>query len=138
MSDNKTSNGSISMTGYKVEIRTSYPDPQRIGELIIDGNWRTVPFKMLNESTGGIPTGYFDELLAENNLMGYTQAQAFRWRVMADAEAQRVMGSLCLQTRLKQYRLLTQREITEKEALEPLDSRGKTLEETETEEGTVT
>lgn len=137
MSDNKTSNGSIRMTGYKVEIRTSYPEPQRIGELIVDGKWRTIPFKVLNDASG-VPVGYFDELLAENNLMGYTQAQAIRWRVMADAEAQRVMGSLYLETRLKQYRLLIQREITEKEALEPLDSRGKTLEETETEEGTVT
>lgn len=137
MDNDKTLRGSTSMTGYKVEIRTSYPEPQRIGELIVDGKWRTIPFKVLNDASG-VPVGYFDELLAENNLMGYTQAQAFRWRVMADAEAQRVMGSLCLQTRLKQYRLLIQREITEKEALEPLDSRGKTLEETETEEGTVT
>lgn len=138
MSDNKTSNGSISMTGYKVEIRTSYPDPQRVGELIVDGKWRTVPFKMSNEPTGGIPTGYFDELLAKNNLLGYVQAQAFRWRVMADAEANEMMGSLCLETRLKKYHLLIRTEITEKEALEPLDSRGTTLKETEIDEGTTT
>lgn len=137
MSDNKTSNGSIRMTGYKVEIRTSYPDPQRIGDLIIDGKWRTVPFKVLDDASS-IPTGYSDELLAENNLLGYVQAQAFRWRVMADAEANEMMGSLYLETRLKKYHLLIRTEITEKEALEPLDFRGKTLEETEIDEGTTT
>lgn len=137
MSDNRTSNGSISMTGYKVEIRTSYPEPQRIGELIVDGKWRTVPFKVLDDASG-IPTGYFDELLAKNNLLGYAQAQAFRWRVMADAEANEMMGSLCLETRLKKYHLLIRTEITEKEALEPLDSRGTTLKETEIDEGTTT
>lgn len=137
MSDNKVSNGSVSMTGYKVEIRTSYPDPQRIGELIVDGKWRTIPFKVLDDASS-IPTGYFDELLAKNNLLGYVQAQAFRWRVMADAEANEMMGSLCLETRLKKYHLLIRTEITEKEALEPLDFRGKTLEETEIDEGTTT
>lgn len=57
---------------------------------------------------------------------------------MADAEANEMMGSLCLETRLKKYHLLIRTEITEKEALEPLDSRGTTLKETEIDEGTTT
>ena len=127
MSDHYQSSGNSSHIGYVPEVRTSYHEPIFVGGQIVDSEWRQIKVER-EYGLVGIPDGYFDAKLRENDLWGFTQAQAIRWWFMARADGERAMGSMCLETRLVKVKLL---ETYEKKSIgfsDSVDWRGKPIE----------
>ncbi len=116
--------------GYRVEARTSYPEPCRVGEVILDGTWREVPFDFRADNLG-VPSrsDFFGKKLHDENLMTRHQAQAMRHWFLAQAEAERVAGSFCLETRLVEYQLTIQVDLEVLGRIDAQDCRGKPLTE---------
>jgi hypothetical protein len=94
--------------------------------VIVDATWRTLSHEIRKDGVG-VPVGYFDQKLSEHGLLGYSAAQALRWWFLAAAEAERPMGSLCLETRLRQHRLELTHEVSELDVIEALDCRGQPI-----------
>lgn len=115
--------GTTTMTGYTVEVRTSYHSPCQIGGVIVDAEWRSVPHETRADNSG-IPHGYFDRKLTEYGLLGHTVAEAIRWWFLSVAEAERATGALCLETRLKKHKVVIRHEVTEDGVISALDCRG--------------
>lgn len=120
------SKGTTTATGYSVEIRTSYRQPCLVHGVIVDATWRTLSHEIRKDGVG-VPLGYFDQKLSEHGLLGYSAAQALRWWFLAAAEAERPIGSLCLETRLRQHRLELTHEVSELDVIEALDCRGQPI-----------
>jgi len=95
-------NGSGTETGYTVEARYSYNNPVQIGGQLFDNRWRQVSFE---KSEIGIPSApRYQHHVIEHGLLGYTAAQALRWWLHAQADADGVSG-LCLETRLISHKI---------------------------------
>ncbi len=120
------SSGESRSIGYRPEVRTSYSSPSLVAGQIVDSEWRPINFET-HKGIFGVPTGYFDEKLAERGLLGRAQAETIRWWFIAQAEAERAAGSLCLETRLQAYELVMTHKVTPKEIVGAYDSRGKPL-----------
>ena len=121
------SSGESRMVGYRPEVRTSYRDPTLVSGQIVDGVWREIKYHS-RDDLSGIPAGYFDKKLKEHGLLGRPQAEAIRWWFLAQAEAERATGALCLETRLKSYELVLTHKVIEKESLPATDFQGKVIE----------
>lgn len=121
------SSGTTTVTGYSVEIRTSYREPSLVYGIIVDATWRRLPHEIRKDGVG-VPVGYFDQKLSEHGLLGYSAAQAMRWWFMSAADAERPIGSICLETRLRKHQLVLKHEVSEMEVVEALDCRGRPIE----------
>jgi hypothetical protein len=94
--------------GYKLEVRTSYPNPTRIGDFIIDGVWRVVPISGgVVPSWPNIPVSARDSEILGHGLVSRYVAEAHRWALLALMEANRSLGSLCIETRLVRIKYAT-------------------------------
>lgn len=109
MSDGETGKskgpgGSGTTYGYTVEARFSYHEPAQIGGVLLDNRWREVKF---TASTIGVPRGprWNAAQFEQGGLVGYAAAQALRWWLHADAEANSVGGGVCLETRIVKHKL---------------------------------
>ena len=120
------SSGENRAVGYRPEIRTSYHSPSLVAGHIVDSEWRPIKFENRNDIFG-VPSGYFDKQLAEHGLLSYAQAETIRWWFMAQAESERAVGALCLETRLQAYDLVTTYKVTPKNITGAIDCRGKPL-----------
>jgi hypothetical protein len=96
--------GSGTMHGYKVQARYMYHEPKDFGGLILDQRWRTLNFE---KSPTGVPTsrGTFDWYLPASNCMTKAAAEALRWWFLASCESERWGGSLCVETRIVQFKI---------------------------------
>lgn len=100
--------GSGTQRLYKVEVRTTYPSPAKIGDFVITGEWRVLPIR--HETipfAANIPSGWTERVAAAHGLglCSFEAAQAHRFAFLATLEAASTMGSLCIQTRLVQIEL---------------------------------
>lgn len=98
------SNGTVTMRGYRPEVRTSYHTPSVVSGQIVDCEWRPIEYER-GKAPVGVPQGYSDQKLSDHGLLGHAQAEAMRWWFIAAAEAERATGSLCMETRLQEYKL---------------------------------
>jgi hypothetical protein len=96
--------GSGRTFAYTVEARLMFHKPEQFGDIILDKDWRQIHFK---EGSTGIPPGNRYELpeLLHAGAYSYEAAQALRWWFMADVHAKSPTGTLCLETRLVEYRI---------------------------------
>jgi hypothetical protein len=123
--DNSHGSGTSRHTMYKIEVRSSYPEPTTIDGFIIDFVWRTLPIVEGRSPWGmNIPVSFLDNRGIEHGLVGYTAAQAHRWGFLAALGAKRISGALCIETRLVQVELNYSYTITEKGVSDKLDSEG--------------
>lgn len=120
------SNGTTTALGYTVEVRTSYREPSLVCGVIVYATWRTLPHETRKDGFG-VPVGYFDKELSEHGLLGYHAAQTLRWWFMSTADAERSLGSLCLETRLRKHRLVLKHEVSELDVVEAMDCRGRPI-----------
>lgn len=120
------SNGSTRMKGYRPEVRTSYHAPSMHCGQIVDSQWRPIEYVNRFDQTG-IPAGYFDKKLNEHGLLSFSVAQAIRWWFISGADAERAIGSICLETRLQSYDLVIEYKVTVAEAVGALNCRGKEI-----------
>lgn len=98
--------GSGTSTGYKVEVRTTYHAPTVIGTFVIDGTWREWPVQEGAAPFGAnVPIARLDRRLIEVGLLSYVAAEAHRWALLAALDAHKVMGALCIETRLVEVQL---------------------------------
>lgn len=91
--------GSGSCGGYTVEARSMSDTPMQLGKQIFDNRWRQAQF---DKGIIGVPSGldrYSLSEMATAGLLQYSSAQALRWWLHANAEAELGMG-LCLETKL--------------------------------------
>ncbi len=116
--------GSGSDVGYKVEVRTSYCQPKKIGDFTIDNVWREVPI-----CEGATPWGnnvpislLHGRMLLEYGLLSYAAAEAHRWTLIATIDASDISGSLCVQTRLVQVEFRYKHETEELGVTSPMNS----------------
>jgi hypothetical protein len=87
---------------YRVEARTTYHSPERVGGQLIDNNWRLVDFA---KAPLGVPIRNFDAGAHEHcGLLNYEAAEALRWWFLAAAHADIAAGALCIETRLVKVR----------------------------------
>ena len=129
MTDKYTSNGSTTCYGYVPEVRTSYHIPTTVGGQIVDNIWRRIAH--VDGQGFGVPNGYFDKRLAERNLLGHAQAETIRWWFIAQAEAERLLGGSCLQTRLVEVRLHESYTLKTSKVTQAIDYRGNEITEAE-------
>lgn len=88
-------------TAYSVEARYNNHSPIVIGGQVFDNRWRAVKF---DKSPIGVPDEKsFHRHAEEYGLHGYAAAQALRWWLHAAADAERIGGSLCLESRLVKH-----------------------------------
>lgn len=90
--------GSGQETAYAVEARYNAASPVSIGEQIFDNRWREVVFP---KGPIGVPGRPWNEQSMKLRLLGYSQAQALRWWLHAEADS--TMSGICLETRLIKY-----------------------------------
>jgi len=126
------SNGLSRSTGYRPEVRTSYFQPGLHCGQIVDSEWRPIQYETRKDQIG-VPNGYFDQKLSEHGLLSFASAQAIRWWFVANAEAERATGALCLETRLQKYELVIEHKVTAGEAIHALDCRGREVAKPEVE-----
>ena len=92
-------------SGYTVEARWNYPSPKAFGQIILDREWRTIPFA---EGQHGVPqkTNHWDGsfFLRQFGLYTFPVAEALRWWFIAEANSDSI-GSLCLETRIVEHRV---------------------------------
>lgn len=101
-SNGKHGSGTGSSIGYKLEARTSYHSPLRLGDFVIDNVWREVPLREGVTPWGmNVPVKAWDrDMLTDCGLVSFYVAEAHRWSLLAFIESHLVAGSLCVQTRL--------------------------------------
>lgn len=90
---NTISDGVRTEMRYSVEARLSGEAPANICGLLLAEKWRRVPSRSLDSDSHGY--------------LGHSAAQALRWKLHADAEAQPGFAYIELQTRLVKHRLTT-------------------------------
>jgi hypothetical protein len=90
--------------GYQVQARYMYLEPRDFGGIILDQRWRTLYFE---KSPIGVPTsrGTFDWFLPASSCMTKQAAEALRWWFLANCESGTWGGSLCVETRLVQFKI---------------------------------
>ena len=95
--------GSGTTYGYQVQARYMYSAPKSFEGMILDKQWRTIPFK---EGACGVPAGSRFEMpeLVHAYCYSHEAAQALRWWFLANAHASD-FSSICLETRLIEYKL---------------------------------
>ena len=76
MSDHYQSSGNSSHIGYVPEVRTSYHEPIFVGGQIVDSEWRQIKIER-DHGLVGIPDGYFDAKLRENDLWGFYTSPSY-------------------------------------------------------------
>jgi hypothetical protein len=98
----KHGNGAGNIHYYKVEVRTTYHEPAVIGGFVVDHIWRNLPVIESSQPwAANIQVNRANrEALNNCGLMTRTVAEAHRWAFLADLEAHRPLGSLCIETRL--------------------------------------
>lgn len=105
------SHGSGNSTGtyYKIEVRSTYPDPKVVptndptGPFVIDDKWRTWPIGFNRTGIGpapSVPVRAYTEHAAEHGLLTHEAAMAHQWALYAVLDANGWGGSLCIETRL--------------------------------------
>ncbi len=116
--------GSGSDVGYKVEVRTSYCQPKKIGDFTIDNVWREIPIREGATPWGNnVPVSLLHRrMLLEYGLVSYAAAEAHRWALIATIDASDFSGSLCVQTRLVQVELRYRHETEELGVTPPMRS----------------
>jgi hypothetical protein len=116
--------GAGNYIGYKVEVRTSYCQPTKIGDFTIDNIWREVPIREGATPWGNnIPVSLLNRrMLLEYGLVSYAAAEAHRWALVATIDASNFSGSLCVQTRLVQVELRYRHETEELGVTQPMNS----------------
>ena len=97
--------GSSTEHFYKVEVRTSYYAPTVIGgdekSFVIDHCWRELPIYLGSTPWGqNVPIRSHDTHACEHGMVSHTAAEAHRWAFLAWLEANRITGTLCIETRL--------------------------------------
>lgn len=98
--------GNGGQDGYKVEVRTTFHEPMRIDDFVIDGVWREWPFSLVAKTCGvQVPVSIFDRGMMDHGLLpSRTTAEAHRWLLLASLEAARYGATLGLETRLVRVR----------------------------------
>jgi hypothetical protein len=94
--------GNGSETAYAVEARYTFHDPLVLGDQVFDNRWRRVKFVQSAVGVPAAPSCYRQTL--EHGLLAYAAAQALRWWLHANADANG-HGGLCLETRLVAHRI---------------------------------
>ena len=92
------SRGSGSTTAYSVEARTTYFSPQKLGEIILDDKWRTIPFAKAKEPIG-VPNTLHCHHAEQAGLMTWPAANALRWWLHAGHDR------FCLETRIVKHKV---------------------------------
>lgn len=101
-------------TYYKVEYRSSYPEPKFIGNaqgplpFVIDHYWRALSITLGAQQWGvNIPLRRRDEDACKHGLLSYVAAEAHRWAFIAalEAGAGGPGGALCVETRIVAVKL---------------------------------
>ena len=92
--------------GYLVEVRTSYFQPKVLSkDLVIDNVWRRWPVHEGSVPYGlNVPVGRNDRDMLAHGLLTREAAEAHRWGLLASLEADSLLGSLCVETRLVKVR----------------------------------
>lgn len=86
---------------YTVEARYAFQSPVQIGGQMFDNRWRKVEFE---KGTHGVPPRKSWGGVAERyDMLGYSQAQALRWWLHAEADT--TMSGICLETRLIKHEI---------------------------------
>lgn len=99
----KAESGSGTDYGYKLEARFNYHTPKRIGDLILDNRWREVPWF---HAKHGIPRpNYLGRAETYGRLLTRNEAEAHRWVLACVMDADKIGGSICLETRLVKVRV---------------------------------
>lgn len=122
-----TSHGSGSMSGdyYKIEIRTSYPEPVVLGEgqrtFVIDNAWREWPITSADcPHPMAVPVKSYEAEAVSHGVVPYIAAEAHRWMLLAYLDAIRITGALCIETRLVKIQYKRSYELNEVGVSEPL------------------
>jgi hypothetical protein len=119
----KHASGSGRQVGYKVEVRTSFSQPKKIGDFTIDNVWREFPISEGATPWGNnIPVSVLDRRMLDYGLVSYPVAEAHRWALIAVLEASIMLGSLCVQTRLVQVEFRYTHETEELGVTPPMTS----------------
>jgi hypothetical protein len=116
--------GSGSDVGYKIEVRTSYCLPTKIGDFTIDNVWRAVPIREGATPWGNnVPVSLLHRrMVLECGLLTYAAAEAHRWTLIATLDATNISGSLCVETRLVQVEFRYRHETEELGVTPPMHS----------------
>lgn len=127
MTDTKKTHGSGSSTTHhwKLEVRTSYPDPTIIGSgdkaFVIDNNWREWPvYPGTNPYGINIPFRSWDRTAGDHGMFSQTVMEAHRWALLAYLEAGTLCGAGCIETRLVKIELQQSYSTKELGVTEPL------------------
>lgn len=99
--------GSSSEKAYSVEARIAFHEPGMIGKQIFDNRWRTVKFDKSAEI--GVPNAPVFSRAKDHGLFGHSAAQALRWWLHAEADANH--QGYCLQTRIVEHRISTNHKV---------------------------
>lgn len=99
--------GESTCPAFTVEARHTQ-GPVKIGDQLFDGEWRNVSFQ---ESFIGVPNSS-SPIVREHGMLGYASAQALRWWIHAESQANFGMGGFCLDTRIIKHIIKTTYEIT--------------------------
>lgn len=122
------SNSESRVDGFRVEVRTCYHTPHMAAGQIIDAEWRTLQVKFGDDVMGiQCPDGPWTRRLKDHGLMTRNQAEAIRFWFLSIAEAERVSGALCIETRLVRHRLTETVTVTREEEMDALDYRGRVI-----------
>lgn len=91
--------GSGSQDWFLVEARLDYSEPRSVAGHMLDDRWRRLDFP---RSLVGVPctSTQFGYGAADHGMMNIEAAEALRWWFLAQAEADRIGGSLCVETRI--------------------------------------
>jgi len=115
--------GSGSDVGYKIEVRTSYCLPTKIGDFTIDNVWRAVPIREGATPWGNnVPVPLLHRRMLECGLLSYAAAEAHRWALIATIDVTNISGSLCVETRLVQVEFRYRHETEELGVTPPMHS----------------
>ena len=93
--------GSGTTIGYSVEARMNYSRPETILGTAYDNRWQRV---QIVAGDSGVPMKR-SPALDHVDLYSFETAEALRWWFIAAAEASRIGGSLCIETRLVRHRV---------------------------------
>lgn len=112
-------NGSSTTLHYKVEVRTSYPQPKVLNTggrepFVIDFCWRELPIRLGGTPFGtNIPIQTWDRDAAEQGMVSYIAAEAHRWGFLAWLDANEIGGTMCIETRLVKVEMQKTYKLTE-------------------------
>jgi len=85
---------------YTVEARYVFTSPVQIGGQLFDNRWRGVDFP---KGAIGVPSESWSQQRERFGMLGYSQAQALRWWLHAEADVN--MDGICLETRLIKHEI---------------------------------